>query len=129
MTRKKFLFSIFYFTLALFVYVLISLKLHLYWISPILDAPSHIMGGIVTAMMLAYFLFTFFPRIQGANLNITIFLGVLVVGILWEVFELRFYMTSLSNYGYFTETISDIISNLTGSLIAQYYFIKKLYVR
>jgi len=87
------------------------------------------MGGIVTAMMLAYFLFTFFPRIQGANLNITIFLGVLVVGILWEVFELRFYMTSLSNYGYFTETISDIISNLTGSLIAQYYFIKKLYVR
>jgi hypothetical protein len=128
MTKTTFLFYTLISTLALFIYHTITLKLNLFFISPILDVPSHILGGFVTAMFLTYFAYDFVKMKGTQYQNFFLFIGVLIVGILWEIFEIKFDFF-LTKDGYWFDTNLDIVCDLLGALLANIFFIKKLYGR
>ncbi len=127
MTKTKFLFLILFSSIVLYIYNLISIKLHLFFVSPILDSPSHTLGGFIVALVFSFVAFDIFKEKRTRFLNLYLFLGVLGVGILWEIFEVKYNITFPYKKGYWADTISDIFCDLLGAFIAYLYPIKKLY--
>ena len=129
MTKKPFLFLILILSLVLALYNAIAIKLHLYWITNWLDSPSHLLGGFVSILILSTALsFLNFKKIK-PNSTPFLFLGVLVVGILWEIFEVKYHITFPGLPGYWPDTLSDIFFDLLGATLAYYYLIKSFYDR
>lgn len=127
--KKPFLSSILLFSLILALYNAIAMKLHLFWITPWLDSPSHVIGGFLAALMSSTFLSILnFKKIKPDSPSY-LFWMTLVIGILWEIFEAKAHLTFPNEPGYWLDTISDIICDLGGGMIAYYYLIKSYYAR
>lgn len=129
MTKSKFLHLIFFSSLILAVYNVISIKLHLFWISPVLDSPSHALGGFVSALIIAYFTREILQNKTGMYQSFFLFFGVFIIGILWEIFEVKYNMSFPLKRGYWPDTVSDIVFDLFGGFLAYTYAIKSFYGR
>jgi len=123
--RKKVLLKIMYFAIFIAVVHFISLKFYLYWTTPI-DILMHIMGGaLVSAIGLwAIYFFNKKSFLLGGSkriflLSVTI---AFVIGILWEIFELRFGLIS-HDFIDRIDSIKDILNDIIGALITGSYFI------
>ncbi len=108
-----FLFVIFY--VATFIFGPMNLFYEIWW----LDIPTHILGGIaitsLTISLLKYF-----------NLEINykrIFISILIVAILWEIYEYLNYIFFGVEWGGVFDTIKDIFDGIFGATLA--YFIYK----
>ena len=88
------------------------------------DTMLHVMGGAAVAMFILSAYLYYFNKSPKINLKFITFVlvGVLVVGILWEIFELYFNLTSLDDgIIYKRDTISDLIADMVGGLIGVVY--------
>ena len=111
--------------LAIFQYL--AMKFNLYWTSGWIDIPMHIIGGFwiaITALWMSL-LVNHIDAINGYRKKsfIVMILAVIAVAILWELFELIFKITSISQPNYFLDTLSDISNGIVGGLFAFFYFI------
>lgn len=108
----------------------LALKFYLYWVFPWFDILMHFLGGLWVGLIVMWFLF--FSGFINKNINETsrvrVFyvsiLSVLIVGLLWEVFE--FYtgvMILETNYG--MDTIIDLIMDILGASVAATYVLVK----
>lgn len=99
-----------------------SLYYHLWWY----DIPMHIFGGLAIALLAGYIFFlrtekNEYPAIR--KVLITIFASVMVVGILWEVFEFAMHwFLSLYWFGWF-DTIKDLFDDIVGAFIGAKIFL------
>ncbi len=94
-------------------------KLYLTWTIWWSDMLMHFLAGGVVGMTVIL-LALYFPKYTRGRLKILfwVIFGALVVGILWEVFELHFDLTSLSDgMDYVTDTASDLCMDVLGSVI------------
>ena len=119
-------FTFFFFILALslfFVANLLARFFSLYWVYPWFDTPMHILGGVVIALGLHSMptIVARIPRqIRTFYFTLTI---VLIVGVLWEVFE---YMVGYPrDDGYILDTVTDMSGDALGAVIG-YYFVRTL---
>ena len=112
--------------IAVFHYL--SLKYSWYWTFKWLDIPVHILGGFwasLTALWVALKVGHIEKITDYKKRALLIMLGsVFIIGILWEIFELIFKITSLSNIGYWQDSLSDISNGVVGGFFAFLYFIK-----
>lgn len=104
-------------------------SLYLYWTVWWSDMLLHFLSGICVAMGgVSVWLFIF--NREETDPWKTLWIGmswVILVGMLWEIFELRFGATSLSDgMIYITDTISDSFMNISGGLFGVVYSIKLL---
>lgn len=114
--------------LLISVFHYFSLKYSWYWTYRWLDIPMHIVGGFWVALS-ALWVSLHINHIDNINgykrKSFFVMLGtVLVVAILWEIFELLFHVTSLISTGYWSDTLSDISNGVVGGIISFLYFIK-----
>lgn len=97
----------------------LAIELFLYWRYPWFDIPMHFIGGCVVA--LGYLsLRDFIPKLSSrwfVFLPTVIF--VLVIALLWEIFELAAGITMQE--GYLVDTVADVILGLFGGVTA--YFV------
>jgi putative effector of murein hydrolase len=85
-------------------------KLYLYWTTWWVDIILHFLSGAVVAMVIILFLNRF-----KINLFWTTLLSCLLIGVLWEVFELYIQSTYLSDgIAYWTDTSSDVFLDVLG---------------
>ncbi len=129
MSKTTYLFLILFSAIVLAVYNTFTLKYHLFYISPLLDIPSHLLGGFVVALVIALVAFNSFKERKDVHLNFLLFFGALAVGILWEIFEVKFNISYPEKRGYRLDTISDLVCDIVGAFVAYLYPIKKLYGR
>jgi hypothetical protein len=89
------------------------------------DIPLHFLGGLWVSFSGVYiYLFSNFfskPKTTKKTLFYSAFLTVLLLGIMWEIFE---YCTGLSVRWYYSnelDTIKDIFMDLLGAILAYVY--------
>lgn len=126
MNKKKLLIRIA--SLILFIFILNLLAMKFYWYFSIwwFDMPMHILGGFWVGLTLIWFLE---PKNLSFNTIVKIILGVLLIGIAWEVFEIIVNKTIIQNPFNTLDTISDVCFDLAGAFISIFYFIKRIMIK
>ena len=88
----------------------------LYWRYTWLDMPVHVLGGVTVALGV-FLLPCVWPRVREKYLRFwPVLMSVLVVGILWEVFEYKIGIPFLE-LNYTTDTVGDLIMDILGGVI------------
>ncbi len=123
MNRKKL--SIRLVSLVLFIFIVNFAAMKFYWYSAIwwLDMPVHFLGGVWLALAIIWL----FPKEFLSSREIfKIIIGVLLLGILWELFEISVNESLLNNPFNILDTLSDLSFDLAGGLAGVLYFIKRI---
>lgn len=96
---------------------------HFFWF----DIMMHTLGGFLAGLAGYYGLTKLsggrLPRENRYLLLIDVILFVLIVGLLWETFELLFELTLDDRMLYIKDTALDFVMNTVGAVVAFYYFI------
>jgi hypothetical protein len=115
--------------LSLFMFIIFFLnflgaKFYLYYSLWYFDIFMHFLGGLWVAFLLFYFFFN-------KNFYVFVFqilLGVLLIGILWEIFEFFVNEIIATNPFNFLDTISDIFCDLAGGVLGLILY-KKIFIK
>lgn len=98
--------------------------LYLYWRVEGFDRVVHFTGGFLAAFTTLYFLYwRQVAEPKNRHLIIIGILAALIIGVLWEIFELEDGMTFLADSGYWVDTVGDVVSDIVGGLVACLYFV------
>ena len=120
-SKKLLIHSLF---LIFFIFFLNYLAMKFYWYSSIwyFDMVMHFLGGIWLGLALIWFF-----KIGEISFKSIFYLilGVLLIGVLWEIFEIIIDETITGNSFNILDTISDILFDLAGGSLALLYFLKK----
>lgn len=111
--RNTYLFLSLGIFLLLFAIHFFATKTGLYWITGWFDSVSHIIGGFGIFFVLAY---VFSLASKNPSLVVVI-VSTLVIGIIWELFELKYGITSISSSKYILDTSSDLIFDIIGGVL------------
>ncbi|MEI6305103.1 MAG: hypothetical protein WCP09_03775 [Candidatus Taylorbacteria bacterium] len=97
----------------------------LYWNIPSYDIFMHILGGVGIGLFVLAFLKSNFSRF--ADKKVVIVLGVLGVGIIWELFEMYFNIAGapVGTKAYYIDTTKDLFDDMVGGAIVAWSFIRK----
>lgn len=123
MNKKKLLIRLA--SLVFFIFIVNTLANKFYWYSSIwyFDIPMHFLSGAWLALLLIYI----FPLSNFSLKSIyRIVLGVLFLGIAWELFELVFTNYIADNPFYIIDTMSDIFFDIAGAFTGVLYFLKRI---
>ncbi len=110
--------------LMLFIFLANNVALELYWYYSIwyFDMLMHFLGGLWEGL---FFIYVFYVRKQILTHLFSIILFVLLIGILYEVFE--FFLSVISHDPFsILDTTSDIFFDLLGGSFAILYFFKRI---
>ncbi len=102
----------------------INNKFYYYWTVSGLDKPMHLLGGACVGMGTIWLVSCLYSEIENSQKKVIIIgvLGTLLIGILWEIFELHFGITTLSDgWLYYKDTMGDLSMDLLGGLLASLY--------
>lgn len=120
MTRKNIL--ILDFCLAVLVAILQNLAIifNLYWVLPWFDILMHFLGGVLIALT-SVCVFAIITK-QSEEIIISkkffrnlVFIFVLIVGVLWEVWEFYYGLSFTNSHNGLMDTIGDIFMDLVGA--------------
>ncbi|MEK7104648.1 MAG: hypothetical protein AAB868_01240 [Patescibacteria group bacterium] len=112
-------------TLIFLIFLLNYLAMKFYWYSSIwyFDMPMHFLGGLWLGLALIWF---FKIKEISWKVILEIILGVLLIGVFWEAFEIIIDKTITGNLFNVLDTISDIFFDLAGGTFALLYFLKRI---
>ena len=97
-----------------------------YWTVSWYDIMMHFLGGLWVALFLLWVCATRKISFLPQNLTfIQIISVVLVVGIVWELYELVFKLTFTSDPEYWDDTVLDMIMDTLGGCVGILFFNKK----
>ena len=123
MDRKKLLARIVILMILLFIFDRLASKFYWYFTVWWFDMPMHFFGGIWVGL---FFLYAYKVKNISLRSVIEVTLSVLVMGILWEIFE--FYVfNGIGRYPFdLLDTFSDIFFDLAGGLTAVWYVSRRI---
>jgi len=132
MDRKKLFKILAYLIFLLFLLNYVASKFYWYFSIWWVDMPMHFLGGLCAGFAVIWFLsfkklsFDLLFSTQAVwNFIFKIFLGVLLIGVLWEFFEILFNNIIAQNSFNIFDTISDVFFDLAGGIFAILYFLKQ----
>ena len=101
----------------------LGIILYLHWEYWWFDVGLHFLGGLCVS--LALLSLRNFKSKTDAGLIFMVLFGTLFIGILWEIYELYFNFTSLSDGTYYWfDTLSDLILDICGGFFGALYSLK-----
>lgn len=102
----------------------------LYYLIPKLDMVMHFFGGTLIGLIILKILFTgeraVFARAHKKKIILTTFIGVMIVGVGWEIFEYGVGLTPLYKVAT-QDTLSDLVFDAAGAIAAILWYFKKLW--
>lgn len=110
-----------------------AFKFYFYWTVEWFDTFMHFLGGFWVVLFFIWFVFfSKFIKIdikqyQNRKIFFMSILVVLVVGLLWEVFEVFASLVSVQERGYAFDTSLDLVMDLIGGAMA-FLYIKRKYL-
>jgi hypothetical protein len=120
--RKKLFRTLTRYIILLFVITSIAVKLYWYYSIWYFDMITHFLGGFCVGLAVLWLLSykTSSPELT-FKLIYKVVLGVLLIGISWEIFEILFNNIIAQNSFNLLDTLSDIFFDLSGGLYAILY--------
>jgi hypothetical protein len=126
MDRKKLLKRALYLIFLIFLANFLANEFYWYFSVSYFDMIMHFLGGLFLGLMLIWFLSSKNSVLElSPGLIFKILVGVLFVGISWEIFELLFNNIVAQNPFNYLDTGSDIFFDLSGGLCAILYIWRK----
>ena len=100
---------------------LFLVKNSLYYIFPWLDIPMHIWGGFLIGIL--YYCYSDYSMRDGETTEadvklIDLLVFVVLIGVLWELYEYVSDIYHIRDWGGFVDTFKDICDDIIGGLIA-----------
>ncbi|MFA6353713.1 MAG: hypothetical protein WCW93_02165 [Candidatus Paceibacterota bacterium] len=130
--RKRLFKILAYLIFLLFLLNYVASKFYWYFSIWWIDMPIHFLGGLCAGFVVIWLLsfkklsFDLFISTQTVwNFIFKIFLGVLSIGVLWELFEILFNNIIAQNSFNTLDTISDVFFDLVGGTFAILFFLKQ----
>lgn len=117
MTKEKIYKVSLWLVIGIFFLNALAMKYHWYFSLWWYDMPMHFLGGV----FIGFLALVIFPKKPVLNA----FLCVLIIGILWEVFEFSLDTFITYNPHNYLDTLSDIAFDLAGGLSAVFYYLKR----
>jgi hypothetical protein len=104
-------------------------KLSIYWSVWWADNLVHFVGGIVVALIGFWILYFSQKKIPASKTKsfVTIVAFVILIGILWEVFEYKAGIVQASIETYKLDTLHDLFSDLCGGIVGWFVCTSKKY--
>jgi len=103
----------------------------LYWLIDWFDIPMHFLGGLLMGFIALFIFFTSEKIHFPSDNRVVIFcitLGfVLIVGLVWELWEIFAGLTNIIND--LGDTIFDLIMDTAGAIVAYLLTIKKIWIK
>lgn len=103
---------------------LVALARFWYWEFWWFDIPMHFFGGFLVSLF-SFFIMRELGLSRFRNNRYSIFANVIlctvIVGLLWEIFELVFGLTLTKEHSYVVDTGADTVLNLTGAVVGYWY--------
>lgn len=96
-----------------------------YWSTNWYDFPMHFFGGLWISLFILWF-DAWIPLPIRPNSALKVIGFVLVVGIIWELYELYFQLTNIYDVGYTWDTSHDLIMDVLGGTLGWFLIHKKL---
>lgn len=126
MDRKKLFKTSAYLVILIFVLNYIATRLYWYYSIWWFDMPMHFLGGLFIGLGTIWLLsYKNFPSELSWKLILKIFLSVLFVGVLWEVFEIIFYNIIAQNPYNILDITHDIVFDLAGGIFSIIFFFRR----
>ncbi|HYC34568.1 MAG TPA: hypothetical protein VEC13_02445 [Candidatus Paceibacterota bacterium] len=122
-TRRN-LFSILTLSALLLFSHIIALKLYLYWTTWWADLINHFLGGAILVLIFSL-IFPTLNRLPSYTRFGALFALVFASGVAWEMFELGFHLTFVSDNEYLKDTSIDLVMDMLGMTSSYQYFLKK----
>ena len=123
MDRKNIFKQLAFLILFIFAVNFFANKFYWYYSVRYLDMIMHFLGGFWVGLV---FLWLFYLENLSVRLVFKIILGVLLIGILWEVFEILVNNSIAQNPFNVLDTLSDLLFDLFGGLCAILYLCIRL---
>ncbi len=100
---------------------------YLYWQSGWIDQAIHFLGGLSATLFFGWFFYysNYFKVTNKRATFIIFIIYILLVGILWEIYEYHFGIIHYSPY-FFRDTVLDLLMDLLGGLLA--YFLTAIII-
>lgn len=127
MNSRKFLIRLL--SLIFIIFLLNYLASQFYWYTSIwyFDMIMHFLGGVWLGMAIIWLSFKYnFNSSIDFNFFTKIILGVLFIGIFWEIFEIVLNNYTTQNDFNILDTLSDLFFDLAGGFFVILYFFKKI---
>lgn len=125
--NKKLLYQSFFLLFFIAVLNWLSIKLFLYLSFRWTDSILHFLAGFSVALFAVWFLSIWQENSSKKVIIIFSFICVLIIGVVWELFELYFNITFLSDgIHYITDTSSDLLMDILGGFLASLYAFRLL---
>lgn len=104
----------------------------LYFLIPSLDIIMHFLGGLLIGLMILNLLFVRglfgFAHTHHGVVIVTVLMGVLFVGLGWELFEVFFDLTAISRID-MIDTVLDLVMDLSGGSVALWWYYSMVWNR
>ncbi len=127
MKRNSLLFGSLYFLIVTAFLHLFAVRFYLYWSLPWFDMIVHLCGGIAATLFIVWIASFAVPIAVLFSSKLSFFalaiLGSFCVGVVWEIFEYRFGITSPVFHNYQFETFKDLAMDVVGGLATYVYLI------
>ena len=104
-------------------------KLYLHWSAGWFDIVLHFLGGLCVAMFALWLISAKFELKNWSSRKISMVavFGALLIGVLWEIYELYFGITFLSDGArYFADTAKDLTMDLVGGFFGFLWAVRLL---
>ncbi len=125
MTSKGIIWLLAVSALLLGVLQTLALEYYLYWTVWWFDILMHFLGGFWIGLIVLWFYKAFLgERARSDHGYLVSLLGVILVGVAWEVMELLGGLTG-GEEGYAFDTILDLIMDIVGAIVATYVVFRK----
>jgi hypothetical protein len=99
-----------------------AVKFYLYWSIWWMDMVVHFLAGVCVGLAILLFFQEDYYVQNKLKAILFVILGAFFIGILWEIYELIFGITSLSDgIHYVTDTVSDLIMDIVGGFFGSLY--------
>lgn len=96
----------------------VLIKYDFYYIVPWIDIPMHIFGGFLIGL----FFIIFNKKEKYIESFFYIFLAVISVGIIWEVYEYISDLTNIREWKGLVDTVKDLLNDVFGAFISYTLF-------
>ncbi len=123
--------KLYIYALVVLVVVLIAHLLGiggLYFQYPFYDIFMHILGGIGIGLFITAFVKSNFSTyVSALHIRRNIVIGVLLVGIVWELFEMYYNIAGapIGTKAYYIDTVKDLIDDMIGGAIVAWVVFRK----
>jgi len=118
--RLKMLFLVFLLATAVALLDYLGQIFRLYWALWWFDLVMHFLGGLVVGLFLAWLYVFVLKKKPDGRLIWASVVGVIIIGSLWEIYEV-FIGINVTHEPYVWDTTIDIILDITGAIIGSKY--------